>query len=76
MKDKIIIFIAGLLLGSIISTGVLYGLSLTNNTNCDCGPTSEERMNGDFKRGNRPDMNNDNMGEPPEMPDGEPPQER
>jgi len=71
MKEKIIIFIGGLLVGAIISTGILYGLSLTNNDTCDCVPTNIQ----DRQHGGRPDFKNGDMGNPPEKPDGEPPQE-
>ena len=33
MKDKIVIFIIGLLLGAIIATGSIYFYTLANNSN-------------------------------------------
>ena len=65
MKEKIIIFIVGLLLGAVIATGsILVYDSVTNkNTN-----NSGERM--EMPNGERPDgmggMNGN--GQPPEMP--------
>jgi len=69
MKEKIIILIIGILIGATVSTGILYALSLTNTTVTNCTPEVFEKGNrGDFKR---PDGD---MGNPPEKPDGEPPE--
>ena len=55
MKEKVIIFIVGLLLGAIISTGAIYFYTVANNSNNAQGM----QMNGG------PNMSN---GQPPEMP--------
>ena len=59
MKEKIIIFIGGLLLGAIISTGSIYFYTVANKDS----NSNNQIENRD--RGNMPDMNN---GERPEMP--------
>ncbi len=59
MKEKIIIFIVGLLLGAIISTASIYFYTVANGSNNNQGPGI--RMNG----GTPPSMPN---GERPEMP--------
>ena len=61
MKDKIIIFIVGLLLGAIISTGSIYFYTVANNSGDDRG---EMQMQG----GNPPSMNGNQNGQPPELP--------
>ena len=61
MKEKFIIFISGLLLGTIISTGSIYVYTLATNSNNN--NTQSMEMNG----GNPPSMPN---GERPEMPNG------
>lgn len=64
MKDKILIFIIGVLLGSIISTGAIYIYTVANNSN---NSNNQTQMNG----GQPPEMNNgqqNNGGQPPEMP--------
>ena len=61
MKEKIIIFISGLLLGVIISTGSIYVYTLASNSNNN--NTQGMEMNG----GVPPSMQN---GERPEMPNG------
>ena len=62
MKDKIIMFIIGLLVGAIISTGAFYIYTTTSN-NCDCS-SQNTMMNG----GEPPQMPNGENGEPPQMP--------
>ena len=58
MKEKIIIFIGGLLLGSLISTGSIYFYTVANK---------DSNSNNQIEnRGNMPNMQN---GERPEMPD-------
>ena len=65
MKDKILIFIIGLLVGAIISTGAFYIYSKSNA--CDCSNTNTQ-MNG----GTPPEMpSGQNNGQPPEKPDGD-----
>lgn len=48
MKEKIIIFLVGLLLGSIISTGSIYIYTIANNGNNDMnmGMPSDNRGQG------------------------------
>ena len=55
MKDKIFIFIIGLLLGAIISTASIYIYTLANNNSNSNERRNEMQMNG---------------GTPPEMPSG------
>lgn len=70
MKEKIVIFIIGLLLGTIISTGSIYLYTVANSSNNNDQNTM---MNG----GNPPSMPNGQTGEnntQPEMPNGNGPQ--
>lgn len=62
MKEKIILFIIGLLLGAVISTGAFYVYTKTNS-NCS---NQNTQMNG----GTPPEMPNEqnNTGTPPEKP--------
>ena len=53
MKDKIVVFILGLLLGAIISTGSIYFYTVANSSN-DMGQMTRGGFQG-------------NNGEPPEM---------
>ena len=68
MKDKIILFVIGVLVGAIIATGAFY--IYTSNTNsCDCS-SNNTQMNG----GQPPEMPNGQNGEngqPPEIPSGQ-----
>ncbi|MBE6161331.1 MAG: hypothetical protein E7158_03845 [Firmicutes bacterium] len=59
MKEKVIVFIVGLLLGAIISTGSIYFYTVANSSNNNQGSRIE--MNG----GTQPSMPN---GERPEIP--------
>ena len=61
MKDKIIIFVIGLLVGAIISTGSIYFYTLANSSNNN--NDSRVQMNG----GTPPSMPNGENGTPPEM---------
>ena len=64
MKEKIIIFLVGLLIGAIISTGSIYFYTLAENKN----QFNPQMQNGDFI--NRGERNpNEEMGNPPEKPD-------
>ena len=61
MKDKIIIFIIGILVGAVIATGSFYiylNTSKCNNNN------NQNQMNG----GQPPEMPNGQNGQKPEMP--------
>ncbi len=65
MKEKILPFIIGLLLGAILATGgfLIYSKSVSsNNQNM---PQMNNRM------GNPPDKPTGEMGEPPEKPEGD-----
>ena len=64
MREKIIIFLIGLLLGAIIATGSIYCYTLANNSNKE---NTMEVPNGDFR------PNGQMNGTPPEMPSGEMP---
>ena len=68
MKDKIIIFIIGLLVGAVISTGAFY-IYTTTAGKCDSS-NQNTQMNG----GQPPEMpsgQNGQNGQPPQIPDGE-----
>lgn len=70
MNDKFIIFIIGLLLGTVISTGSIYIYTVANKSNDTC--SNNIPMNGgDFDRGGRGKMNETTT--PPELPNGEQP---
>lgn len=63
MKEKIIIFLVGLLLGAIISTGSIYVYTLVSNSNKgNMGIQMGDVRGGDMMQ----DGNN-----PPEVPNGE-----
>ena len=67
MKDKMILFIIGVLVGALISTGAFYVYSITNNSNNNNNGAMQ--MQG----GTPPEMPNGGNGEngaPPEMPNG------
>ena len=67
MKEKIFIFIIGLLVGAVVATGAfLIYTKTTDSNNCN----TNTQMNG----GQPPEMpsgGNGEMGEPPEKPDGD-----
>ena len=65
MKDKVMIFIIGLLVGAVIASGAFLIYTKANNSNSSNQNTSE----------NVPSGMQGNMGTPPEKPDGsgEPP---
>ena len=67
MKDKIILFIIGILVGSIISTGAFYAYTKANNSNNSNNNTMQT------PGGTPPSMpggQNSENGQPPEMPNG------
>ena len=64
MKEKILLFIIGILVGAVIATGVFYVYTTSNS--CDCG-SNNTMISG----GNPPDMPSGQNGGPPEMPSGE-----
>lgn len=63
MKEKVIIFLVGLLLGSIISTGSIYVYTLVSNSN----KGNMGMQMGDVRGG---EMMQDGTN-PPEIPDGQ-----
>ena len=82
MKEKIFMFIIGLLVGAILATGGFY-IYYKNNKNVNSEKTTEtkteqleqrggngQRMQGDFDGEEPPEMPD---GEMPELPDGEEP---
>ena len=66
MKDKIMIFIIGLLLGAIISTASIFVYTKANNNDNNSNINNGMRMNGN--RGSMP-SDNSGMEQPPERPD-------
>ena len=62
MKEKIITFFVGLLVGAIISTGSIYFYTVATNNSNNHGM----QMPGDNQGGGM----NQNGGTPPEMPNG------
>ena len=68
MKEKIILLIIGILVGAVISTGIFY-IYTTSNNNCN----SNTQMNGNtppnISNGQPPEKpSGDNSGQPPQMP--------
>ena len=63
MKDKIMMFIIGLLIGAVISTGVFY-IYTTTAGKCNCANQSIQ-MNG----AQPPEKPSGENGQPPEKPD-------
>ena len=63
MKDKIIIFVIGVLVGAVIATGAFYVYTSTNNSNNN----QNMQMNG----GTPPEMPSGQNGQPPEKPNGD-----
>ena len=64
MKDKIIIFIVGLLFGAVISTGSIYFYTLANTN-------SNNNTNNQMQMGGTPptkQQGQNGQGQPPEMP--------
>ena len=80
MKDKIIIFIIGALVGAVIATGAFYIYTKNNKiTSESCETTQMNNENGEApampngENGQPPSMPNGENGEPPSMPNGEEP---
>lgn len=68
MKEKVTIFLIGLLLGAIISTGSIYFYTLANNSSNN----NDQQMqipNGNQQGGFNGQMGGN--GQPPEMPSGQ-----
>ena len=70
MKNKILIFVIGLLVGAVIATGVFYIYTIKNN-NCANNTQMPAGERPEMPSGQIPQMPN---GERPEMPNGEPPE--
>ncbi len=70
MKDKIIMFIIGLLVGAVLSTGAFYIYSITAGK-CDCSNQTTQTNNGGNKPPEMPSGQNNEKGEPPAKPDGD-----
>lgn len=69
MKDKIILFIIGVLVGAIISTGAFYVYTTTSNS-CSSNEMNDGQsmqMPGENPP-SMPDGQNSENGQPPEMP--------
>lgn len=65
MKDKIILFVIGVLFGAVISTGAFY-IYTTTNSSCNCN-----NQNTQMSGGQPPEMPSGQQGEngqPPEKP--------
>ena len=72
MKEKIIIFIIGLLAGAVLSTGAFTVFTLLTN-NCHKGVMNNKNMPMIQNNNNQPPQmnnngNNSNNNQPPEMP--------
>lgn len=73
MKEKIIIFVIGLLAGAVISTGAFTAFTLLTN-NCHRGGMNNKNMpmiqnnNNGQPQMNNNNGNNSNNNQPPEMP--------
>ena len=63
MKDKIILFIIGVLVGAIISTGAFFVYTKASTT-CNTNTNNQIGMPG----GNPPSMQDGQNGQPPEKP--------
>jgi len=68
MKDKILLFVIGVLVGAVISTGAFFVYTKATTT-CNTNSNNQMQMPG----GNPPSMQNGQSGQngqPPEMPNG------
>ncbi len=64
MKDKVLIFIIGFLVGAVVTTGISYIYITTSKSNNNNNNT---QMNGEQP----PKLPSGENGEPPEKPEGE-----
>ena len=64
MKDKILLFVIGVLVGAIISTGAFFAYTKATTT-CDTNNNNQMQM----RDGNPPGMINGQNGEPPARPE-------
>jgi len=67
MKEKIIIFVIGLLAGAVISTGAFTAFTLLTN-NCHRTGMNNKNMPMIQNNNGQPQMNNNGNNQPPEMP--------
>ena len=67
MKEKTILFIIGLLVGALVTTGICY---IYTKNNCNCTNNQSER--GGMQK--PPEMNGEEQPEKPEGEQGEPPE--
>ena len=77
MKEKIFMFIIGLLVGAILATGGFYIYQKNNKTSESTNTTSQNQTQNFEERGQRGGgkmPGNFDGEEPPEMPDGEMPE--
>lgn len=65
MKEKIILFIIGVLIGAIIATGSFYVYTTTVKS-CDCNANNTQMNDG--KPPEMPNEQNNQNGQPPEKP--------
>ena len=63
MKDKILLFVIGVLVGAVISTGAFFVYSKMSTT-CNTNSNNQIGMPG----GNPPSMQDGQSGQPPEKP--------
>ena len=72
MKDKILLFAIGVLVGAIIATGGFY---IYTKANCNsCNNEKMQMRNGErspMNNGERPTMPNNENSEPPALPNNE-----
>ena len=77
MKDKIMLFIIGVLIGAIIATGAFYVYITTSNscsnqnTVMNSGQPPEMSNGQNSENGEPPEKPNGESGQPPEKPSGE-----
>jgi len=65
VKDKILMFIIGVLVGAVITTGIFY-IYTKNNNNCSI---NDREMSSERPDGEPPEKPNGEQGEPPAKPD-------
>lgn len=70
MKDKILLFIIGVLSGAVISTGVFF---VYTKASCSCDSKKADIQERGEQKSNNFDMRNNNGGQPPEMSQGDMP---
>ena len=68
MKDKLMMFVIGVLVGAIVATGAFY---IYTSTNSNDFRDNNMQMNG----GQPPELPSGQNGQPPEKPDGQMPEQ-